>query len=102
MREVVWTRGTEADLQAVYDQIESVREGAGDEFLELIDASIELLRHFPEMVPVFEQPFRKLLIRDRKHGLFYSMEDRGVILHVLADLRGNPDHLLERFRRLRE
>jgi plasmid stabilization system protein ParE len=96
----VWTRAAEADLQAAYEEIEGSQEGAGEGFLLLMDASIQLLRQFPEMAPVFERPFRRLVIKNGKHGLFYTIEDRGIILHALADLRRNPDELRQRFRTL--
>jgi plasmid stabilization system protein ParE len=98
MPEVVWTRGAEADLQAAYE-IEEGRQ-AGEEFLRLIDAAIELLKQFPEMAPFYERPFRRLLIKDGKHGLFYTVENRGIVLHALADLRRDPDELKRRFRKL--
>jgi plasmid stabilization system protein ParE len=102
MREVVWTRGAEADLQAAYEQLEAFQEGMGDGFLSLIDAAIELLRQFPEMAPIFQAPFRRLVIKDGVHGLFYTVEDRGIILHALADLRRSPDELRRRFRKVTE
>ena len=100
MRNVVWTHAAEADLQEVYNDLEAFREGSGDSFLSLIDASMELLRQFPEMAPVFEGRVRRLLVNDRKHGLFYVIEDRGIVLHALADLRRDPSDLGRRFRKL--
>lgn len=100
MRDVVWTRAAEADLQAAYEEIEETFEGGGEGFLLLIDASIQLLREFPEMAPHFMGPFRRLVIKNGRHGLFYAIEDRGVILHALADLRKNPEELKRRFRKL--
>jgi plasmid stabilization system protein ParE len=101
MREVVWTRGAEADLQFIFDQLSDLRDGAGEEFLILLDAAIELLKQFPEMAPTYESPFRRLVVKDGRHGLFYTIEGRRVILHAVADLRGNPELLRERFKRLR-
>ena len=100
MRDVVWTRAAEADLHKVYDDLERYHEGAGERFLSLLDASIQLLRQFPEMAPIFGAPLRRLLLNDRRHGLFYVPEDRGIILHALADLRRDPNELRERFRKV--
>ena len=101
MLEVVWTRGAEADLQSIYERLEESSAGTGDRFLELISAAIELLRQFPEMAAVFEKPFRRLVVRDGRHGLFYTIEARGIILHAVADLRGDPEDLRRRFRRIK-
>ena len=64
MREIIWTRAAEADLQAAYEELENFQEGAGDSFLLLIDAAIELLKQFPEVAPVFHRPFRRLLLKN--------------------------------------
>jgi plasmid stabilization system protein ParE len=100
MLDVVWTRGAEADLQNAYGEAEEAK-GSGDELLRLVDAAIELLKQFPEMAPFYDRPFRRLLIKDGRHGLFYTIEDRGIILHALADLRRDPEELRKRFRKLR-
>ena len=100
MRDVVWTRAAEADLQKVYEDLEAFHEGSGERFLLLVDASIQLLKQFPEMAPIFEAPVRRLLLNTGRHGLFYAIADRGIILHALADLRRDPDELRQRFRQL--
>jgi plasmid stabilization system protein ParE len=101
MREVVWTRGAEADLQSIYDELEDLSPGTGDRFLELLDAAIELLRQFPEMARIFEEPFRRLVVKDGRHGLFYTIEARGIILHAVEDLRRDPEELRRRFRKIK-
>jgi hypothetical protein len=53
------------------------------------------------MARMYDSPVRRLVIRDGRHGLFYTVEARGVILHAVADLRGNPEELKRRFRRLK-
>lgn len=102
MPEVVWTRAAESDLQAVYNELESFDEGLGDNFLSLVDSSIELLKQFPAMAPIYAFPFHRLRLRDRKHGLFYTIEPRGIILHAITDLRRDPEELRLRFRKLLE
>jgi plasmid stabilization system protein ParE len=61
--EIVWTRGAESDLQAIYNELEDARPGLGDEFLGLIDAAVELLEAFPEMAPIYDSPFRRLVLK---------------------------------------
>lgn len=100
-RELIWTRVAESDLQSIYEQLESLSVGKGDRLLMLLDASLFLLRQFPEMAPVFDPPVRRLVIGSKRHGLFYTVEPRGIILHAFADLRADPEILRERFRRIR-
>lgn len=99
--EVVWTHGAEVDLQALYDEAETSSSGAGDHLVMMLDASLHLLRRFPEMAPYFDPPIRRLFLGSWRHGLFYSLENRGIILHAMADLRKDPGLLKERFRTLR-
>jgi plasmid stabilization system protein ParE len=96
--DIVWTRAAESDLQALYQNLEE--HAFGDDFLSLIDASLHLLLQFPEMAPIFDVPLRRLVLNNRRYGLFYCIEGRRIILHAVADLRRDPEELRERFRRL--
>jgi hypothetical protein len=49
------------------------------------------------MAPFYEPPFRRLILKNGRHGLFYVVENRGIVRHALADLRANPDELRQRF-----
>ena len=100
MPEVVWTRAAESDLQEIFAQLDEVQEGSGQRFLSLMDAALELLRQFPEMAPPFDPPFRRLVLNAGRHGLFYAVEPRGIILHAVADLRRDPEELRRRLRRI--
>jgi hypothetical protein len=54
MREVVWTRAAEADLQAAYERIEESQEGAGE--LSVVDGRSHSV---VEAVPRNGSGFRK-------------------------------------------
>jgi len=99
--ELVWTRGAEIDLQAIYEEVEEFHPGGGDRWMTLLDASLYLPCQFPEMAPTFDPPIRRLLLSSKRHGLFYSLEMRGIILHAFADLRTDPNILKDRFRKIR-
>ena len=100
MAELVWTRAAESDLQEIFEQCEEAREGSGERFVSLLGAAVELLRQFPEMAPVFDPPLRRLVLNARHHGVFYTLEPRGIILHAVADLRRDPEELRLRLRRI--
>lgn len=100
--ELVWTRGAEADLAAAYQELEEQRPGNGERLLLLANAALQLLRCFPEMAPVFDRPIRRLLLYRRRYGLFYTVENRGVIIHAVANLQADPAILRTRFQKLRE
>ena len=100
MLELVWTRAAESDLQEIVAQLEDAHEDSGQRFLSLVDASLELLRQFPEMAPLFDPPLRRLVLHARRHGLFYTIEPRRIILHAVADLRRDPEALRRRLRKI--
>ena len=48
----VWTLGAEADVQCVYERLESLEEGAGDQFYDEVLSSVSVLEAFPLIGPV--------------------------------------------------
>ena len=97
----VWTLGAEADVQRLYGQLESLNEGMGDRFYDEILASVRLLEAFPHIGPVVHRgKVRRVLIFNRHYGLFYVVENRGLILHALLDLRQDPRSLLRRLKEI--
>lgn len=73
--EIVWTAGAEADLLRLYEQV-------GDH-----DLAIKVLR----------EPLKRvlsLLAGPRKRfGIFYVEEARRIMIHVLIDMRQDPELL---------
>ncbi|MBB5033850.1 hypothetical protein [Prosthecobacter vanneervenii] len=62
-------------------------------------SSIRLLEVFPEIGPVvYRGNIRRVLVFRRHFGLFYVVEDRGIILHALLDLRQDPQSIMRRLR----
>src|SRR5688572_16004351 len=102
IREVVWTRGAEADLQATFQELEDLQAGHGVNLILVVDAQISLVQQFPEMAPILEGPIRRLVLKDRQHGLFYAIEGRRIVLHAFSDLRRDQELLRSRFRKLIE
>ena len=48
----------------------------------------------PELAPTYRPPFRRMLLRSRRHGLFYTAEDRGVVIHAVCDLTIDRNQIL--------
>jgi plasmid stabilization system protein ParE len=101
MSRAVWTLGAEADVQAIYERLESWEEGTGDSFYAEVLASIELLEAFPEIGPVVHLgKIRRVLVFNRNYGLFYVPEARGVVLHALLDLRQDDRAIAKRIAKI--
>ena len=55
-----------------------------------LDLAFELLRQNPEIGPVYEGPYRRLLLRDFPYGIFYQAQTSRIIVAAVADLRQDP------------
>jgi plasmid stabilization system protein ParE len=97
MTKVIWTLGSERDVQAIYERLESWEEGIGDRFYAEVLACLDLLEAFPKIGPTVHQgKVRRVLVFNRNYGLFYVPEDRGIVLHALLDLRIDPGDIRKR------
>ncbi|MEM8955596.1 MAG: type II toxin-antitoxin system RelE/ParE family toxin [Verrucomicrobiota bacterium] len=85
--EAVWTARAEADLLREFARREEAVEGSGTDFLSAVDSTLRLLRINPEMAPRYSERYHRLVLRDRRIGIFYSIESRGVIVLGVCDLR---------------
>lgn len=90
----------EADMQELYNWL---AERAGfpfaDEWSEMVDEGLGLLRDHPAIGPVYRplQPLRRLVLDDERYALIYAIEGRRVMVHAVADTRRGDDFLRERF-----
>ena len=101
MSDLVWTLGAEADVQGIYQRLESWEEGLGDHFYREILSSVKILQVYPRIGPIIhDSNIRRVLVFNRNYGLYYTEEKRGVILHALLDLRQNPDDIRKRLKGL--
>lgn len=91
IREVVWTSSGEADLQAAFCAQEEATSGNGERFLAILDQLLELLKRFPEISRLWQDPVRRILIRRSHHGLFYVVEPHRLVVIAVQDLRQDPE-----------
>ena len=83
--------GAETDIQRIYNRLTNSRDGAGDEFMDRLDGVFHLLSAFPELGPMRNLGFRRILVPGHVFGVYYQIEDRGVMVHAIVDLRQNPE-----------
>ena len=58
-----------------------------------------MLEAFPHIGPLVHRgKVRRVLVFNRFYGLFYVVENRGLILHALLDLRQDPESVMRRLR----
>ena len=96
MIEVIFLAGAESDVQALYEERENIREGAGDRFLRELDRCAGLLRHYPRIGRHHRGVHRKLLMPDHPYGVFYAVESARVVIVAVLDLRQDPKGIEKR------
>jgi plasmid stabilization system protein ParE len=94
--EVIRLAGAEADIQAAYERLEDVREGAGDRFLRELDRSASLVARYPSIGRRHRGPFRKLLVSGYPYGVFYAVQPSRVVVVAVLDLRQDPEAIDKR------
>jgi plasmid stabilization system protein ParE len=103
--EMVWTAGAERDLVEIHHWL---REALSEDdelvarvFRQPLRAALELLLQHPEIgarVKGAGNMRRLLLGPGRRYGLFYIVENRGIVIHALLDMRQNPEAIWKRLR----
>ena len=97
--EIIWTAGATADLQEIYASLDWEK---ADDLVSRVDASLDLLKAFPERAGRYKKSkVRRLLVGHRnRFGLFYTITGRRIIIAAFVELGGDPE-ILERLIRQR-
>ncbi len=68
----------------------NIEKGLGFEFLESVESSINSILSFPEIYPKSYSNFRRCIIRRFPFSIFYTIEDKEIVIHSLFDNRQDP------------
>ena len=98
MSELVFLFSADADIQTAYEFYKAYQEGRGEVFMRHLDVAFGQLNTFPEIAPVFHEPYRRLLVHGFPYGIFYAIEGRRIIVSSVMDLRQDPDIIRRRLR----
>lgn len=102
-REIVWTAGAERDLLEIHNWLLAA-SGQDDQLLDSLlerplQSALNLLQQQPQAgarVRGTTAVRRWLLGPQRRYGLFYVVEKRGLIVHALLDLRQDSETIRKR------
>ena len=86
-----YTKRAKNDLELAFEWYEKQRRGLGFEFLDCIEIALKEILTFPEMYQVCYSNFRRNVIRRFPFSVFYSIEDKEIIIHSVFDNRQNPE-----------
>ena len=96
MPEIVILAGAENDILELYVRFENIQDGLGDRFALRIDETLAMIGSNPRIGTSFRGEIRRCLVKGFPHGVFYSIEARGIIVQTVLDLRQSPEGILRR------
>jgi plasmid stabilization system protein ParE len=79
-----------ADVEDAWRWYEAQREGLGDEFLDVVRATLESTRAYPESAPVALRDIRRQLLRRFPYGLFYRLIQGQVVVVACFHAKRSP------------
>ena len=98
MSELVFLLSADIDIQKAYGFYEEYQEGRGTVFMRQLDVAFRQLRRFPESGPRVHRDHRRLLVPRFPYGIFYTIEERGVIISGVMHTHRDPGAIIRRLR----
>jgi toxin ParE1/3/4 len=96
MMDLILLLQADMDVQAAFSKHEDFQAGRGYVFLQQLDLALGLIRQFPEIAPVYKQPYRRMRVRDFPYGIFYQVQPTRIVVVTILDLRQDPDVIKKR------
>ncbi len=81
------------DLIISFEWYEKQRRGLGFEFLDCVEAVIETIQQMPKLYAKRHNHFRRALIRRFPFSIFYTIEEKTLVVHAIFDNRQDPVRL---------
>lgn len=85
-----YTQRAKNDVEFAFEWDEKQRRGLGFEFLDCIEIAIKSILNFPEMYRLCYTNFRRCVIRRFPFSIFYTIEDKEIVIHSVFDNRQDP------------
>ena len=81
------------DLDIAFEWYEGQRRGLGFDFLDCVEAAIETIQQMPKLYAKHHEHFRRALVRRFPFSIFYTIEEKEIIVHAIFDNRQDPIRL---------
>ena len=85
-----YTSRTKDDIELAFVWYERQRRGLGFEFLDCVEASVKLILENPKMYRIYYSCFRGCVVRRFPFSIFYTIEDKEIVVHSIFDNRQDP------------
>lgn len=79
------------DLESAFAWYERQRRGLGFEFLDCVENSVKSILDNPEIYSIYYSIFRGCVIRRFPFSIFYTIEDKEIVVHAVFDNRQDPE-----------
>jgi plasmid stabilization system protein ParE len=99
MIDLIVLLGAEVESQEIYNQLEDIRPGKGDRFLETLAKCYGQLCDYPESGPRVRKTYRRLLVPHTNYGIYYTLEGRRLMIAAVVDVRQDPEAIERRLSR---
>lgn len=86
----------EQDIDAAYAWYEVRRRGLGAEFLDCVDACVQVLLRWPLSHEIVHENYRRALVRRFPYAVFYEFADEAVTLYAVFHTARDPQKWRDR------
>lgn len=85
-----YTSRAKDDMEFAFAWYERQRRGLGFDFLDCVEIAVKSILENPKMYRIFYSIFRGCVIRKFPFTIFYSIEDKEIVVHSVFDNRRDP------------
>lgn len=82
-----------SDLAKAVEYYETRSSGLGSEFLDEFEMTVSRICRFPDAWALVSLEMRRCLMRRFPYAVFYSRNNKEIVIAGVADLRMNPEKL---------
>ncbi len=87
----------EADLLEAYRWYEDKNPGLGKEFLDCVEAAMDLIERHPQLYQIVYKNIRRALVKRFPYGVFYITEKNRIVVLAVLHAKRDPDIIKTRF-----
>jgi len=70
----------EREVQGAYEWYEREREGLGEEFLQTVDRSLDIIAEHPDIFPFVHRDIRRAVLKRFPYSVLYRVKSSHIVL----------------------
>lgn len=90
---VKYTDRSSRNILGAIKWYEGKQNGLGGEYLNCIEKSLERIQKCPELYKIITPPIRRCVVRRFPFSIYFSIEDKIIVIHSIFDNRMDPEKL---------